>query len=220
MMVSLRHRLVLFAMPKCASSALEQALSSHMDIVITGHPGAKHTIYGKYKRHLKRYFESFSDGPMETLCLFREPTDWLNSWWRYRGRENIPNPEHSTRNMDFDSFVEAYLDNRRPPANLGRQSRFVSDPDGGIGIDRLFRYEDAGTLLHYICERMDLDVSMRRYNVSPDAHAAETLRPETLAALRTDLALDFEIYESLPTSVSPAGQDLPGQSARGSISRP
>ena len=197
MMVSLRHRLVILAMPKCASSALEEALTPHMDVVIRGMPSAKHTPFRKYNRFLKKYFEGFSDGPMETVCLFRQPVDWLNSWWRYRGRPDIPNPARSTEGMSFDAFVTRYLDGANPPADLGRQSRFISDASGVPCVDHLFRYERLDELLRLVTERMGLDVELERLNVSPQAHNNPVLSIRTQRRLHRELKEDFAIYESL-----------------------
>lgn len=197
MMASLRHRLVLMAMPKCASTALEVALAPYMDVVIHGAPPAKHTTVRKYQRHLKKYFESFSDGPMETVCVFREPRDWLNSWWRYRGREGIPNPARSTRGMDFETFVQHYLNNAQAPADLGRQSRFVSDSQGVVAVDHLFRYEDLDALVSFVSDRMHLSVTLDHRNVSPQAHSDANLSAKTNEMLRAELSLDYEIYDGL-----------------------
>ncbi|MEM9059484.1 MAG: gamma-glutamyl kinase [Pseudomonadota bacterium] len=184
-------------MPKCASTALEAALSERMDLVISGHPGAKHTNYRKYNRHLKKYLEGFSGGPLETVCTFREPVSWLHSWWRYRSRPDLPDPSRSTREVDFERFVELYIDDARAPANLGRQSRFISTIDGAIGIDRLFRYDRLDLMCSYLAGKLDCDVVLDRRNVSPAAHASDELSAGAQARLKEHLSRDFEIYESL-----------------------
>ncbi len=196
MLVSLRHRLVIFAMPKCASTALEHALAADMDLVIQGHPGAKHTNFRKYDRHLRRYLESFTKEPLETVCLFRDPIDWLGSWWRYRGRDGIPNPAKSTKGMSFDAFVTGYLDGTKGATDIGRQSRFVSTTDGEIGIDRLFRYEDHAAWSDYLSDRLGREITLERENASPE-RAGMDLSQATEVRARTELARDFEIYASL-----------------------
>lgn len=194
MLVSLRHRLAVLAMPKCASTAIEEALASEMDVVIRGHPGAKHTTYRKFDRQLRRYLEAFSGGRLETVCAFREPVDWLHSWWRYRGREGIPDPAKSTRGMSFDRFVNAYLDGAGGVADLGRQSRFVAAQDGGIGVDRVFRYDRMDAMVSWLGQRLGVGVTLGRLNVSPPAHGPEALSPATAARARAELAADYEIY--------------------------
>ena len=197
MMVSLRHRLVFFAMPKCASTALEAALAPHMDVVIGGVPSAKHTPYRKYNRFLRKYFEGLSDGPMETVCLFREPKDWLKSWWRYRSRPGIADTNRSTLHLPFEMFVNRYLDGARTPADVGRQSRFISDAAGVPRIDHLFQYGDWHSLSAFLLGRLGLELRLDRLNVSPSAHLDDRLKPHTEAALCRELALDYQIYSEL-----------------------
>ena len=197
MLVSLSHRLVILAMPKCASTAMEKALAPHMDVVISNLPAAKHTSARKYIRHLKRYCEGVAGGPVETVCLFREPTAWLKSWWRYRARQNVPNPERSTRDLDFERFVQFYLDGARPPADVGRQSRFVSGPEGNVAVDRLFAYEDLDACVDFLSGRLNTRIELERSNVSPPAHANPNLTQDTLRRLQADLATDFRIHHSL-----------------------
>lgn len=168
-----------------------------MDVSISNVPAAKHTSARKYFRHLKPYFESIAGGPMETVCLFREPVAWLESWWRYRARENIPNPAHSTRGLDFERFVQMYLDNARPPANIGRQSRFVSDRQGDLAVDHLFAYEDLDACIGFLSRRLNTAIELGHSNVSPPAQADPSLSPRTLVRLREDLAADFRIHQSL-----------------------
>lgn len=184
-------------MPKCASTALENALVPHVDVVISNVPAAKHTSARKYLRHLKPYFEGIAGGPMETVCLFREPVAWLESWWRYRARENIPNPAHSTRDLDFERFVQMYLDHAGPPANIGRQSRFVADRQGNIAVDHLFKYENLDACVEFLSGRLNVRLRLDRRNVSPRAQADPSLSPRMLTRLREDLVADFRIHQSL-----------------------
>lgn len=197
MLVSIHHRLVILSMPKCASTSLESALAGRMDMVLRGHPQVKHTPYRKYARFLRGYLETVTGAPLEVVSLFREPVDWLHSWWRYRGRDGIPSPENSTRGTDFDAFVAAYLDGERKPANVGRQSRFISDRDGQMGVDRLFRYDDMGTFAAWLEARLETPVQLGRENASPPASGPVSLSPELRAALERELARDFEIYAQI-----------------------
>ena len=197
MLVSFRHRLVIFAMPKCASSALESALAGQMDLVLRGHPGMKHTNFRKYDRHLRRYLESFGSEPYETFCLFREPEDWLGSWWRYRSRADIPDKTKSSAGLSFDAFASAHIKEAPGAADFGRQSRFVATKDGDVGIDHLFRYERADLWLEFLRDRLGQDIDLGRENASPKRTDAPDLSDSTRAALRQHLARDYEIYDGL-----------------------
>lgn len=196
MLVSLSHRLVLLAMPKCASTAFEAALAPYMDVVISKTPSAKHTPFRKYDRFLRRYLESFTDGPMEVVCLFREPLDWLDSWWRYRGRAALAGKPNSTAGMAFDSFVAAYLDGRAAPANVGSQADFVSTKDGSVGVDRIFRYDDADACSAYLSDRLDVAFGLERLNVSPAETPGTALSAQMRAQAQDGLAREYEIYRN------------------------
>ena len=198
MLVSIRHRLVILAMPKCASSALEEALASKVDMVLRGHPRLKHTTFRKYDRFLRPYLEGYTDAPLEVVSLFRHPEDWLHSWWRYRRRHDLAHQENTTRHMSFDSFVAAYLDGERKPADVGRQSRFVSDKTGRIAVNRLFRYDQIEVMIGFLQERLETQICLERLNTSPPAPwLGGRLSTSTRTALKTALATDYEIHASI-----------------------
>ncbi len=197
MLVLLKHRLVILATPKCASTAIESAFSAHADIVIRGHPGAKHTNFRKYDRHIRPFIETFGRERFETVCLFRDPIDWLNSWWRYRSRPGIPDRSKSTEGMPFARFVNAYLDGDGGRTSLGRQSRFVAGRDGGIGVDRIYRYDNLAAFMAYLSQRTGLDLPLAAENASPPGQAHDSLGAATSARAQAELARDFEIYRTV-----------------------
>jgi hypothetical protein len=197
MLASIRHRLVILAMPKCASTALEEALGPEMDVILRGAPGVKHTTFRKYHRFLRPYLESYTKEPFEVVSLFREPVDWLHSWWRYRGRDNIPNPENSTRDMTFDEFVQAYMNGQQKPADIGQQARFVAAPDGTVGVDRIFRYDRLDCFSAFLKDRLNADFKLGRSNVSPGQPGAPDLPTDTRRDLDAYLATEHRIYREI-----------------------
>ena len=197
MLVSLRHRLVLLAMPKCASTAFEAALAPQMDVVISRNPAAKHTPFRKYERFLRRYLETYTEGPLEVVSLFREPLDWLQSWWRYRSRDELADPSRSVKGWTFEQFAQAHLSGQPGPASVGSQARFVSARDGSLGVDRVFRYESLGACVAYLSERLETDIVLDRMNVSPPPPGPAGLQEQTRAALSVALEPEFRIYREI-----------------------
>ncbi|MEM8700124.1 MAG: gamma-glutamyl kinase, partial [Pseudomonadota bacterium] len=195
MIVSLQHRFVLLAMPKCASHALSDAIGTRADMVIRHPPGAKHCNFRKYQRHLRPFLQTFSASPLATICMMREPVSWLESWWRYRQRPALEGHRNATHGLSFDAFVGRYLDGVAPGDTIGRQARFVADRDGAVGVDHLFAYERIGDLAAWISARSGWDLTLERKNVSPEAEGY--LTPEMRIRVKTELARDFEIYASL-----------------------
>ena len=197
MLVSLRHRLVLLAMPKCASTSLEAALAGKVDVVISKNPSAKHTPFRKYDRFLRRYFETFTDGPLEVVSLFRQPEDWLRSWWRYRSRPGLGAPGRSVKGWSFGRFALAYINDEKGPATVGSQARFVSAKDETIGCDRIFRYETVDRFSDWLSQRLETEIELDRLNVSPLADSAEDLGADVQAQLDDRLAREYEIYRTV-----------------------
>ena len=194
MLVSFKHRIVILAMPKCASTSLEAALADKMDVVISRNPAAKHTPFRKYDRFLRRYFETYTDGALEVVSLFRDPEDWLRSWWRYRSRDGLTDPSRSAKGWTFDDFVQAYLSGRAGPASVGSQARFVSAKDGSVGCDRIFRYETLDRFAAWLSERLEVPLSLEHLNVSPPARADAALEGATRSMLETGLDQEYRIY--------------------------
>ena len=196
MLVSFRHRLVILSTPKCASVSLERALGEHMDIVVHGNPTLKHTYFRKYDRFIRPYLESYGQDRFETVCLFREPVDWLASWWRYRSRDDLPDRTRSTKGMPFAQFVTDYLDAKTPPADIGRQSRFVSNRDGGVGVDRLFRYDRLAGFVEFLEARLKQRIDLGHLNRSPERPPPAPLPVALMTRARDEMAMDFDIYEN------------------------
>lgn len=197
MLISFKHRFVLFSMPKCASQALQQAIGQKVDMVLRDPPGVKHCNYRRYDKFLRPFVERFSPSPPETLCLFREPVDWLHSWWRYRQRSYLDGKPNSTTGISFDRFVTMYLDNEGPGSTIGRQSRFVIDKNNQIGVDHLFRYEETCNLTDWIAERSGWQVRLDQINVSPGNRDTINLPAEIRRRAEVEMARDFEIHASL-----------------------
>lgn len=197
MLVSLRHRLVLLAMPKCASTSLEAALAGKVDVVISKNPSAKHTPFRKYDRFLRRYFETFTDGPLEVVSLFREPEDWLRSWWRYRSRPGMGAPGRSVKGWSFERFALDYINDAAGPASVGSQARFVSAKDDTIGCDRIFRYETVDRFSGWLSQRLETEIVLDQLNVSPPARSAEGLTPDVQERLDDRLSREYEIYQEI-----------------------
>jgi len=197
MLVSFTHRFTFLAMPKCASTALETALGPRMELQVGATPADKHMNLRRYDRQYRRWLEDIAAAPMETVCLFREPVDWLFSWWRYRGRPGIPDKSKSTAQLSFETFVDHYLDHGTGPSRIGRQSRFVSRPDGQVGVDHLFRYDDIDGLLGWIGERTGWLIAPDRVNISPAPHQAAALSPALRRRLEDELSADFRVYETI-----------------------
>lgn len=194
MLVFWEQRLAFLATPKTGSTAIAAALESLAAVSIQRPPLLKHTTVHRYRRFIGPFLEAASKDTFTVVALMREPTDWLGSWYRFRQREET-DVRKSTRGISFDDFVRAWCQDQRPDfADVGSQAKFLR-PRQGEGVDLLFRYEEIGTFVHFLEERLGCEVILPRLNVSPPG--ATALSEGTAALLRDFAAEDFALYQTL-----------------------
>ncbi len=194
MLVFWKQKLVLLAVPKTGTTALEDALLPHADAAILNPPNMKHTPLRRYRSQLAPYFEDRGARPMEVMAIIREPLDWLGSWYRYRARPAVSGKPVSTEGMSFDTFVDGWLQTPEPEfARVGRQSRFVSTPEGEVGVDHLFAYEALPAAVSFLEDRLGVDLALERRNASPKRPVELSERMEQ--RLRREAADDFALWQ-------------------------
>lgn len=200
MLVFWEQKLVFLATPKAGSTALATALESLASVSVQRPPVLKHTTVHRYRRFFGPYLEAASKADWTVVAMMREPRDWLGSWYRFRMRDDQTDPRRSTKGLSFDDFVRGWCSDPRPEfADVGSQAKFLR-PRQGQGVDRLFRYEDIGSFVDFLEDRLGCEITLPRVNVSPAG--ATDLSPATEALLRDVAAEDFALYNSLgPTSV-------------------
>ena len=111
MLISVEKRLAVFAMPKCASSAIHAEFAGVNAIRLAGSPDVKHTNFQAWAQYFRPWLDSLGIGPIETVCLFREPLDWLESHWRYRQRD-----DHAEATAGFEAAANQYTVTQWPAA--------------------------------------------------------------------------------------------------------
>ncbi|MBL9072601.1 hypothetical protein [Tabrizicola sp.] len=194
MLVFWEQRLAFLATPKTGSTAIAAALESLAAVSIQRPPLLKHTTVHRYRRFIGPYLEAASKDTFTLVALMREPKDWLGSWYRFRQREETEAGK-STRGMSFDAFVRAWCQDPRPDfADVGSQGKFLR-PRQGVGVDRLFRYEEIGSFVHFLEERLGCEITLPRLNVSPSG--ATELSGETETLMRKVAAEDYALYQTL-----------------------
>lgn len=158
MLVFSEQNLVFFSVPKTGSTAMEVALKPWADIAFYKH--RKHTPVGRYQRKIAPFLSAAYDLCPETMAVIRAPLEHLRSWYRYRA---------ATLEVDFDGFVRAVMSSDPPDwARIGSQYRFLTGPDGTLGITHLFAYENQTVLRNWLNERMSAEITFKPQNVSPN----------------------------------------------------
>ncbi len=196
MIINFKARLAFIAQTKCGSTSIENALRWHANIAFTGHHKVTHITTFNYRRFVQPYLNFIDEKGVETSCLFRNPTDWLASWWKYHSREAVAGTAMDTSHMSFEEYVIEFLEGSDKPCfNVGRQSDMLTGPVRPIAIDHLYRYEDMDQFIALWEERLKRSLNIERHNVSPDRSGPD-LSAATRGRLEQALADQFEIWES------------------------
>ncbi len=195
MLVFWKAKLILFAVPKTGTTALEAALAPYADVAIVNPPGLKHCNVQKYEREVMRFIER-GQRHFKRVALIREPVDWLGSWYRYRSRPEISGREKAIPpEVTFEDFVREWL-RQTPPAYaaLGSQGRFLTTKSGELGVDHLFRYENMSTVISFLEEQLAQKIILSKENVSPEGptHLSQELHDQ----VRASHSRDFTYWEA------------------------
>jgi hypothetical protein len=191
---------VLLTPTKTGSTSLESAFLTHSQMLVRKPPNFKHTTYAGFQRFLQPFLASggFPRESYEVVCAFREPIDWLSSWWRYRSRGKLANPTNArhhnyTGDISFEQFARAYMEGSEKYAQVGRPSRFVRPRQGEAEMDRIFRYDRLDLLIDFMCEKVGEEVEVGSANASPERPFS--LSDECEIELRKFFAPEYQIYE-------------------------
>lgn len=196
MLVFYKERLVFLSVPKTGTTAYQTTLAGRADIVVSAPPELKHAPLYRYDRFFRPMFQKVCDAEMETLAVMREPVSWLGSWYRYRQRPFMQGKTNSTHGIEFDDFVQAYMQGKKPEfANVGSQFKFLEPRPNGTSVTHLFRYENLARLNRFLEDRLDVKLQLGQENVSPSADL--TLSTKTLAKLQRKCAEEFDLYNSI-----------------------
>ncbi len=203
MLLAPRHGFVFLAMRKTGSTAIEAAFRPYAQLIHQRDPNIKHTSYAEFQRHLAPFLASkgYPRDSYEVVCAFREPIDWLSSWWRYRSRKELSDPSHSNYrsyagSVSAEQFARAYMAGEgQLVARMVRPSEFVAPlPGEERGVDRIYRYERLDLLIDFLREKVDEEVRVGLKNVSPKGRVF-SLSEECERELRGFFALEYRIYE-------------------------
>jgi hypothetical protein len=191
---------VFLATTKSGSTSIETAFMRHSQMILRKPPAIKHTTYAGFQRFLQPFLDSngFPRESYEVVCVFREPIDWLSSWWRYRSREKLANPKdpmhrNYTGDISFEQFARAYMEGSETFAQVGCPSSFVRPRPGEAKVDRIFRYDRLDLLVDFLCEKVGEEVEVGSANTSPERLIS--LSEECEIELREFFAPEYHIYE-------------------------
>ena len=185
---------VLLALPKTASTALERTLAPYATEVVGSPPAQKHLPARGFVH--TRVEQLTDDGhprdSYELVTLFREPIEWLESWWRYRARQHA---RQSTAGMDFEEFALSYVaGDEEGPIPAGRPAKFIR-AQGAVAVDRIFSVDRPDVWSAWFAERIGRPLRFERRNVSSAGRGE--LSAATRARLEEWFAPEYDVWRRL-----------------------
>jgi hypothetical protein len=199
MMAFPAHGFVLLAMPKCASTSIESALSPYASLVIDRPPSRKHLGCAGFAKRVAPGLAA--DGhpreSYELVTLFREPIAWLESWWRYRFRLD-ERSENSTQDLSFEQYARRYVDgDPTAPTPRGRPGQFLT-VDGRVEVDRVLAVERPDVWMRWFSAMLDVELSFERRNVSQRVtpELSDTTRAELIDYFAPEYAVQARLAET------------------------
>lgn len=185
---------VLLALPKTASTSLERTLTPYATEVVSAPPHRKH-LPARGFVHTVAHDLAAEGHPRESyelVTMFREPIAWLESWWRYRARDDS---RQSTAEMMFEEFAQHYLAGEvDAPIPKGRPAKFIH-AQGGVAVDRIFSVERPEVWAAWFVERLGAPLDFERRNASTTEPGQ--LSSETRAALEAHFVPEYDVWRRL-----------------------
>lgn len=203
MLIFHRAKLTYLAAPKTGTTAIEAALTPAAGLAFLANP-YKHMDLGEYNRFvvpLLRANPDFDPDAFETVCVIREPLDYLGSWYRYQKRGYV-REGRSTAGISFPDYIEDVLSDNPPEyAKVRKLSGFIRD--GTARVTTILRYGDP-LIEDFFAHRLGRYTAFPKRNVSP--HLALDPLPTALEdRLRSAWAEEFELFETTtPIDLPPA----------------
>lgn len=199
-----KQKLVFLSVAKTASTSVQHALLPYSDIAITAPPSSKHIGYSAFLRDVGPVIQrdhGLARPDYIVVAVMREPLSWVHSWYRYRSREaltdpNEPNRRNYSGHVSFSEFARAYCAAEPPPyATIGNQLDMLLDSGGQIGVDLIFPYEYLENFAAFLSERVGAAITLPTLNKSPSGELA--LEPPAEALLRHKLRRATAMHDRL-----------------------
>ena len=192
------HGFVMLSLPKTASTTMVRTVQRHAEVVLRVNPGLKHLNCTHFHELMVPVLRKggYRRRDYELCSMFREPVEWLESWWRYRSRPALEEKsDRFTGEQSFEEFALAYLE--REETMRGRPARFVSmSTDLDIGVDRIFKLEAPEVWQPWISAKVGKDLKFPQANVSSE-RAEPEITADTRARLVEYFKPEYDIYDHL-----------------------
>ena len=206
MLVSFKYDFTFICVPKTASTSIEDALKRYCDIITENDAYVKHTAAKNYEDYFSQFeqFINWRKKRLEKVCVMREPLSHLISWYKFRQRDQLKDPNHPKhkyyiKNITLDTFLTGFTLEERPIycQEILPQSHFFCDNKNNIIVDRIFQFEKLNEVEDFFKKKINPKIKFDFLNVSKTKKVNTSVDEELQEKLKNVFKLDYEIYESL-----------------------
>ena len=203
MLISTRKKFIFVSNTKTASTSIELLLKQHSQIVITAPPDLKHMNYRDIIHMFGKLFQKpeYNVNKFYKFGVFRDPVDWVISWFNYRSRQEIANPKHRSHstylgNISFKEYVDLIHHDWLKP----QKYKFINDR-GENAMDFIIDYDQLEQDLAIICKKIEIEVDeckLPYQNKSKNIRVKRgNLQPNILSKIKDYFAEDYEFIEKV-----------------------
>ncbi|WP_372735681.1 hypothetical protein [Nocardioides sp.] len=184
---------VFLSTTKSGSTAIQREFRRYASIEVRRPPKMKHMTVRAFNAAWvpALEFHGYPRESYELVAIVREPVDWTLSWWRYRSRRELLGHPNYTGDLRFEEFAERILARE---LRLGNPGRFVTEVDGTVAVDRVYKYESLTQAVAWMASKLDVaPPTLPHTNRSPqrDAVIPSSLR----SRLEEFFALEKRVHE-------------------------
>ncbi len=137
------------------------------------------------------------------FAFVRNPWDRLYSSYRYlmaggwNEQDQQWTQQHIAHYKDFNDFVKNWLtdENIQKHVHFWPQSQFTCDHKGRLLLDYVGRFETLQTDFAYICQRLNIDATLKSLNRNPGQQYQEVYDPEAHAVAARIYARDIALFD-------------------------
>lgn len=194
-------RFLFVAVPKTGSTSIESALAAYGD----------HSPFGRKHASMSTAVKRLGPGIVKrylAFCVVRHPVDWVLSWYAYRSRSELSDPEHRHHQnysglLSLEDFLQSFVFTARPQSKsrrergLGAQRDKICDRSGTILVDKLCRYENLERDFQTVMSELGIDaVDLPLLNESPSGKklVKENLDPALYDKIANHYERDMALF--------------------------
>ena len=201
MQLSVKNGIGFICVPKCGSTSVERFIRPKGDFSLSGNPRLKHISYEHMEEHIWPLLAKLHLRTPYMFAIVREPVNWVESWYRFRARDELAPPEHPQHhdysgNLCLPEYVEAVLLTRPPShARIHSQFSYLRNKAGTVGVDKIIALENVDAEVPALLAQYNIfvDKPKERRNVS-EVREAAALPNELRARLLAHLEMDEKLY--------------------------